>query len=74
MTTHNAHSCLPARTPGHICRVQWWSGDTLIPTRRVVIVKQSPVSDVFYCLFISKLEQKMEVWGRKEPGMVQLFL
>ena len=58
--THNAHSCLPARTPGHICRVQRWPGDTLVPTRGVVVVKQSPVGDVLYCLFIGKLEQKME--------------
>lgn len=71
--THNAHGCLPARATGHVRRVQGRPGDTLVPTWGIVIVKQSPVSDVLYCLFIGKLEQKMVMRGWKEPGMAQLF-
>lgn len=37
-------------------------------------MKQSPVSDILYRLFIRKLEGKMEMWGWKEPGKVQQFL
>lgn len=71
--THNAHRRLPARAPGHVCRVQGWPGGTLIPVGGVVIVKQSPVGDVLYCFFMRKLEQKRKAWGWKEPEMVQLF-
>lgn len=73
ITTHNAHSCLPARTSGHICRVWWWPGHTFIPTRGIVIVKQGPVSDVLDFLLIRKLEENMVVRSWMELGVVQLF-
>lgn len=72
LTTHNAHGCLPARTPGHIRRVWWWPGHTFIPTWGVVIVKQGPVSDVLDFLLIGKLEEKLVIGSLKGPWVVQL--